>query len=169
MKRFIQQARVKSLRIGHTRDLIQGTRMNATTAATIACDGGAAAVVALHADGPPRSHPHQSPAKSPWLPGRVATPRPGCSPETVSRHDRSSDNRSAAQMSHRLAPRRAAAAHRDRCDHRTAVSRAVPMPQPLASSAAWRSADLLCPHPPVQDRWVVYLLAADNCPTPKTG
>src|SRR5262245_58369757 len=127
-----------------TRPLIEVARSSATTtAATIARHGGAYAGGALHADGPPRSPPQQSPAKSPWLRGRVATPRPECLPETGSRHDRNSDNRSDGQTSHRLAPRRAAAAHRDRCAHTTAASRARLIPPPLAPSAVPRRADLL--------------------------
>src|SRR4029453_19133501 len=123
-----------------------------TTAATIAQPGCPYPVGALHADGPPRSPPHESPAKSPWLRGRVATPRPECSPETGSRHDRNGDNRSSAQTSHRLAPRRAAAAHRDSDDHTTGASRTRRVAHPLDPWAAPRNAEPLCPPPPVRIR-----------------
>src|SRR5262249_5539380 len=109
-----------------------------TTAATIARHGGTYAGGALHVDAPPRSPPQQSPPKSPWLQVQDATPRPECMPERGSRPARNGDSRSAAQTSHRLAPRRAAAAHRDSHDHTTVASRTRPMAQPLDPWAAPR-------------------------------
>src|SRR6266704_442079 len=101
-----------------------------TTAATMAWDSHADAGVALHADAPPRSPSQQSPPKSPWLRVQGAPPRPEGSPEMASRPGRNGDNRSAAQTSHRLAPRREAAAHRDSDDHKTVASRTRRMAQP---------------------------------------
>jgi hypothetical protein len=129
------------LRPSATRALPRGTPLRApTTAATIARHGGAEAVVALPADGPPRSPPQPAPIQSPWLRGRAVRPRPACWPATRARYDRQSDHRSDGHTAQRLAPRRDAVTHRDRRAHTTAGSRARLRPRPLASSAAPRRA-----------------------------
>src|SRR5262244_3394836 len=87
--------------------------------------------VVLHADAPPRSHPPQSPTRSPWLRVQGATPQPEWLLEMESRHGRNGDNRSCAQTSARLAPRRAAAGHRDSHDHKMGASRTRPKAHPL--------------------------------------
>src|SRR5262245_58276115 len=110
-----------------------------TTTATMAWDDPADAGVALHADARPPSPPQQSLPKSPWLRVHGATPRPECLPERGSRHDRNGDNRSSAQTSHQLAPRREAAAPRDSDDHKMVASRMRRMAQPLDPWAAPRS------------------------------